>query len=63
MDGTEVGVLEETDEVSLGGLLESEYSSSLETQVILEVLGNLTHAPVSGMEAFESRALSTFGTF
>jgi histone H3 len=39
----EIGVLKETDQVGLSGLLESKDSTSLETQVVLEVLGNLTN--------------------
>ncbi len=42
VDGAEVGVLEETDEVRLGGLLEGEDGRALEAQVSLELLGNLT---------------------
>jgi hypothetical protein len=43
VDGAQVGVLEETDEVSLRSLLESEDGRGLETEVRLEVLGDLTH--------------------
>ena len=39
VDGAQVGVLEESDEVSLAGLLESHNSAGLEPQVGLEVLG------------------------
>ena len=42
VDGTEVGVLEEANEVGLGSLLESEDGGGLETKVGLEVLGDLT---------------------
>ena len=42
MDGTQVGVLEEGDEVGLNGLLESTDGGRLEAEVRLEVLGNLT---------------------
>ena len=41
VDGTEVGVLEEADEVGLRGLLEGEDGRSLEAEVALEVLGDL----------------------
>ena len=41
MDGAEVGILEQTDEVGLGGLLEGEDGRSLEAEVALEVLGDL----------------------
>ena len=48
VDGTEVGVLEETDEVSLGGFLESHDSRGLESEVSLEVLGDLTNETLEG---------------
>ena len=43
VDGAQVGVLEETDEVSLGGLLEGHDGGGLEAQVGLEVLSDLPH--------------------
>ena len=43
VDGTQVGVLEKTHEVSLAGLLQSHDSRALEPQVSLEVLGNLAN--------------------
>ena len=48
MDGAQVGVLEETNQVSLAGLLKSHHSRTLEPQVSLEVLGNLTNKPLEG---------------
>ncbi|KAI6776937.1 hypothetical protein HG530_000882 [Fusarium avenaceum] len=42
VDGAEVGILEEGDEVGLDGLLESTDSGRLESEIRLEVLGNLT---------------------
>jgi histone H3 len=42
VDGAQVGVLEEGDEVSLDGLLESADGRALEAQVGLEVLSDLT---------------------
>ena len=48
MDGTEIGVLKETDEVSLTGLLQSHDSGALEPQVSLEVLGNLPDQMLEG---------------
>ena len=42
MDSREVGILKETNEVSLGSFLESKDSAALEAQVSLEVLGNFT---------------------
>ena len=42
VDGAQVGVLKETNKVSLGSLLESHDSGGLEAQIGLEVLGDLT---------------------
>ena len=42
VDGAQVGVLEEGDEVGLDGLLESTDGGGLESEIGLEVLGNLT---------------------
>lgn len=53
VDGAEVGVLEETDEVSLGCLLKGHDGRALETQVSLEVLGDLTNQPLEGQLADE----------
>ena len=41
VDGAEVGILEEADEVGLSGLLEGKDGRSLEAKVALEVLGDL----------------------
>ena len=43
MDRAQVGVLEEANEVRLGGLLEGEDGGALEAKVGLEVLGNLAN--------------------
>ena len=43
MDGAQVGVLKQTNEVSLTGLLEGHDSRGLESEVSLEVLGNFSH--------------------
>ena len=43
VNGTQVGVLKESNEVGLGGLLEGEDSSTLETKVGLEILSDLTN--------------------
>ena len=43
MDGAEVGVLEETNQVGLASLLKSHHSRALEPQVSLEVLSNLAN--------------------
>merc|ERR1719218_555998 len=42
VDGTEVGVLEETNHVSLRGLLESENGGRLESEVVLVLGGDLS---------------------
>ena len=51
VDGAQVGVLEQTDEVGLAGLLESHDSRGLEPQVSLEVLGDLSHQTLEGQLA------------
>ena len=48
MDGTQVGVLKQTNQVSLRSLLQSHDSRALETQISLEVLGNLPHQTLEG---------------
>ena len=53
MDGAQIGVLEETDEVGLAGLLESHDGGALEPQVGLEVLGDLPDEPLEGELANE----------
>jgi hypothetical protein len=42
MDGAQVGILKEANKVSLSGLLEGKDGRSLEAEIRLEVLGNLT---------------------
>ena len=53
VDGAKVGVLEEVDEVRLGSLLESKDGSSLEAEVGLELLGDLTDEALEGELADE----------
>merc|ERR1711911_6711 len=53
VDGAQVGVLEETNQVGLGSFLESHDSGRLEPQVSLEVLGNLTDETLEGQLADE----------
>ena len=53
MDGAQVGVLEERDEVGLNGLLKSTDGGRLEAEVGLEVLGNLTDETLEGELADE----------
>ena len=43
MDGAQVGVLEESDEVGLAGFLQSHDSGALKSKIGLEILGDLTH--------------------
>jgi hypothetical protein len=43
MKGTQVCVLKQSNEVCFQSLLEGKYSSALETNVILEILSNLSY--------------------
>merc|ERR1712131_522034 len=51
VDGAQVGVLKQADEVSLRSLLQGHDSAGLESQVSLEVLGNLTDQTLEGQLA------------
>ena len=51
MDGAQVGVLEQTNQVGLAGLLEGHDGRALEPQVSLEVLGDLSHQTLEGQLA------------
>ena len=51
VDGSQVGILEETNKVSLSGLLESEDGGRLEAEIGLEVLGDLTDETLEGQLA------------
>merc|ERR1719220_900346 len=53
VDGAQVGVLEEADQVGLGRLLESANSRGLEPEVSLEILGDLPHQALEGQLADE----------
>ena len=53
VDSAEVGVLEEGDEVSLNGLLESADGRRLEAEIRLEVLSDLTNKTLEGQLADE----------
>ena len=53
MDGTQVGVLEQTHQVGLAGLLQSHHGGALEAEVSLEVLGNLPDQALEGKLADE----------
>jgi hypothetical protein len=48
VDGAQVGVLEEGDEVSLDGLLQSTDGRGLEAEIGLEILGNLANETLEG---------------
>jgi hypothetical protein len=48
VDGAEVSVLEEPDEVGLGRLLERQHGVALEAEVRLEVLSNLADKALEG---------------
>merc|ERR1712072_1276529 len=48
VDGAQVGVLEEADQVGLGSFLESSDGGGLEPEVGLEVLGNLPDETLEG---------------
>ena len=53
VDGTEVGVLKETHEVGLRGLLKGQDGGPLEPEVGLEVLSDLSHETLEGELANE----------
>ena len=53
MDGAQVGVLEQANQVGLAGLLQSHDGGALEPQVSLEVLGNLPDQTLEGQLADE----------
>ena len=48
VDGSQVGVLKEADQVGFSSLLKGQHSAALETQVGLEVLGDLTNQSLEG---------------
>ena len=58
VDGTEVGVLEKTNHVSLRSLLESKDGGGLESQVGLEIVGNLSNESLE--RKFSNEELSRF---
>lgn len=51
VDGAQVGVLEQTDQVSLAGLLKSHDGRALEAQIGLEVLSDLSDQTLEGQLA------------
>ena len=48
VDGTQVGILKEPNQVGFGCLLQGHHSRGLEPKVCLEVLGNFTNEPLEG---------------
>lgn len=56
VDGAQVGVLEERDEVGLDGLLQGTNGGGLEAEIGLEVLGNLTNLHNPMMSATSAAA-------
>ena len=61
VDGSQVGIFKETDEVSFRGFLESTNSRRLETEISLEVLSNFSNETLEGQLADQelSRLLIT----
>jgi len=53
VDGAQVGVLKETNQVSLRGLLEGHDGRGLEAEISLEVLGNFSDKALEGQLADE----------
>ena len=58
VDGAQVGVLKETNQVGLASLLQSHDSAGLESEVSLEVLGNFSNQSLEGK--FADQKLSGF---
>ena len=53
MDGTQVGILEETYKVRFGSLLERQHSRALKPKIRFEILSNLTDETLEGQFADE----------
>ena len=53
VDGTQVCIFKETDEVGLRSFLQGQDSSGLETEIRLEILGDLTNQTLEGSLADE----------
>ncbi len=51
MDGAQIGVLKQTDQISLAGLLQGHDSGALEAQIRLEVLSDFSHQTLEGQLA------------
>ena len=59
VDGAQVGVFKETDQVSLASLLQGHNSGALETEIGLEVLGDLTDQTLEGQFADQAAQCSS----
>ena len=61
VDGAQVGVLKETNEVGLASFLKSHHSGALETEICLEILSDFSHKTPEGQLADQqlSRLLVT----
>ena len=56
VDGAQVGVLKQANQVGLGSFLEGQDGSGLETQVGLELLGKFAHKPLNkGIQEKETK--------
>merc|ERR1711992_41669 len=58
VDGAQVGVFEQADQVSLAGLLQSANGSALEPEISFEILSNFSHETLEGQ--FTDEELSGF---
>ena len=58
VNGTQVGIFEKSDEISLTGLLQSHDGRALEAKIGLEILSNLTDETLKGQLAYQQ--FSTF---
>lgn len=61
MDGAQIGVFKQGDEVSFGSFLKGKDGSALKTQIALEILGNLTNQALEG--EFANQKFSRFLVF
>ena len=53
MDGAEIGVFEDADQVSFRGLLEDLQSESLEAKILFEIMGDFSDESLEGQLADE----------
>jgi hypothetical protein len=58
VNGTEIGVLEETDKIGLGSLLEGKHGLALESNVLLELSSNFSDKPLERKLSDEKISLS-----